>query len=173
MSWVSAPQRKFLLLAVLSALIPLSGCGYTPLYGSMDHDSKVTEAMQQVSVPTIGGGLVGLDVRNELLDSLGIEGSPIHPAQRLEVTVTPGLAGLLVQPDAAITRYNYTLVGSYKLVDSSSGKVLTQGSVYGESAYNVVASQYATVVARRDAEKRAAQNVSEEIATRVAVYFKQ
>jgi LPS-assembly lipoprotein len=165
-------------LCALFAASLLAACGYTPLYGSMSGsghgNAKITEAMKGLDVPQIpGGGLIGLDVRNGLLDNMGIDGNPVKPAQRLEVTLTPSLGGLLVQPDAAITRYNYTLLGAYRLVDTKDGHVLTEGHVYGQSAYNVVTSEYATVVARRDAERRAAQNVSTELATRIALYYKQ
>jgi LPS-assembly lipoprotein len=173
MSWSSLRATLCALLLLSSGL--LAGCGYTPLYGQMSDGGKVkvTEAMKGMAVPQIQGGLVGLDVRNGLLDFMGIDGSPINPDKRLEVTVSPSVVGLLVQPDAAVTRYNYTLTGSYRLVESQSGKVLTQGSVVGQSAYNVVLSEYATVVAERDAERRAARNVSEELASRVALYFQK
>jgi LPS-assembly lipoprotein len=173
MSWSRYAARASLALGITAMVGFLAGCGYTPLYGSMGHGGKVSEAMRQVAVPTVASGLVGLDVRNELLDSMGVDGSPIAPAQRLEVTVTPTVSGLLVQPDAAVTRYNYTLVGNYRLVDTKTNAVLTEGQVYGQSAYNVVISEYATVVARRDAERRAAHNVSDELAMRMAIYFKQ
>jgi LPS-assembly lipoprotein len=171
MSW---SNLRAALCALFSASL-LAACGYTPLYGDMSggpHNGKVMEAMKGLDVPQIPG-LLGLDVRNGLLDNMGIDGNPVKPAQRLEVTLTSSLGGLLVQPDAAITRYNYRLAGAYKLVDTKDGHVLTEGHVYGQSAYNVVTSEYATVVAQRDAERRAAQNISEELATRIALYYKQ
>ena len=164
MSW---PRILCLVLAC-----SLSGCGYTPLYGTNAAGVQNSVALSRVSIAPIGPDMVGYDVRTALLDQMNPDGEPSQPLHRLEVTLAPALAGLLVQPDAAITRYNYVLQGTYKLSDLTTGKIVTQGDVTGTSAYNVVTSEYATVVARRDAERRAAHTVSDAISLRVALYLK-
>lgn len=150
----------------------LAACGYTPLYGTSSAGMQTSEALSDVAIAPIDMGLVGLDVYTGLLDRINPEGSKAGSKHRLQVRLAPALSGLLVQPDSAITRYNYTLIGSYELIDLSTGKVAVSGDVVGTSAYNVVSSEYATVVARRDAEKRAAKSVSDEIALRIALYLK-
>jgi LPS-assembly lipoprotein len=169
MSW---PRLLGLLLPLLLAG-GLSGCaGYSPLYGTNAAGVRNSEVLSRVQVGSIEPGMVGYDVRNGLLDQINPDGEPAQPLHRLEVSLTPNLSGLLVQPDAAITRYNYTLLGRYRLIDLATGKVEAQGDVTGTSAYNVVTNEYATVVARRDAERRAAHSVSDGIALRVAVFLK-
>src|SRR5258707_3244104 len=62
-----------------------------------------------------------------LMDRINPEGEPGAPLHRIEITLTSALGGLLVQPDAAITRYNYQLVGNYKLVRSEERRVGKEG----------------------------------------------
>ena len=49
--------------------------------------------------------------------------------------------------------------------------MLTTGTQSELSAYNVVVSPYATLVAEQDASKRAAQEVAERIHLDLGVYF--
>jgi LPS-assembly lipoprotein len=75
-----------------------------------------------------------------------------------------------VQNDAAITRYNDTLTITYVLSDTK-GKELTKGTETGLSAYNVVASPYATLAAQKDSDMRSAEDIAYRIRTDLAVYF--
>ena len=59
---------------------------------------------------------------------------------------------------------------TYTLTDAK-GQVITKGIETGLSAYNVVASPYATLTAQQDADKRAAQDIADRIRTDLAVYF--
>ena len=163
MSWLRS-------LSVLM-MLGLAACGYQPLYGTSSPGVHASEALAKVQIASIEG-LVGRDVQVALLDRINPDGEPSQPTHRLEIKLIPSLAGLLVQPDAAITRYNYQLTGNYKLIDITTGNVVAQGSVLGTAAYNVVTNEYATVVARRDAEKRAAESIGQEIALRLALYMK-
>ena len=49
---------------------------------------------------------------------------------------------------------------------------MKSGDVTALSAYNVASSPYATVVAERDANDRAANDVAERIRTELALYFR-
>lgn len=167
MLWVKRAAAGLIAFGALA----LSGCGYTPLY-SADATNNVSEALAQVEIAPIGQGFVGLDVRTALLDHMSPNGEPARPVQRLEINLVPALGGLLVQPDSAITRYNYTLTANYKLIDVATGKVLNQGGATGTSGYNVVTSEYATVIARRDAERRAARSVGEKIVTQLSLFMR-
>lgn len=158
-------------LAAAVLVMSLGGCGFAPVYGDHAGAFQAQDALDRVQIAPIGGRMLGLNVRNELLDRLNPNGEPTSPAYRLEVTLVQGGAGSLVQPDASITRYNYTLTAKYSLIGLEDDKVLTAGSVFSRTAYNVVDSEYATLVGREDAQKRAASAVGEDLALRIALYF--
>jgi LPS-assembly lipoprotein len=164
--WWSDPRR--LLLALLLPL--LAGCGFTPVLG--ERTDAVDEKLSQISVAPMPG-IVGVYLRNDLLDRLRAEDKPAAASHRLEIGLNSNLFGSLVEPDASVTRYSLMLNADYRLVDLSSNEVVLKGNTEATSAYNVVESEYATLVARRDAEKRAAKMLSDDLSLRLALYFAQ
>jgi len=57
------------------------------------------------------------------------------------------------------------------LSDLATGQVIYQNDVRATGSYNVVGSDYATLVSEQDAEKRAAREISDEIVTLISVFF--
>ena len=114
---------------------------------------------------------VGQVLRNELLDRLNSAGEPVKPKYRLGVTVSERREGLAFQRDQTVTRYNLRLSAVYTLSDASTGQTLVRGQARAVAAYNVVQSEFANVVAERDAEVRAAREVGEEISIRIGVFL--
>jgi LPS-assembly lipoprotein len=166
--WWSDLRR--LLLALLLPLV--SACGFTPVLGEHGANALVEEKLAQISVAPMPG-IVGVYLRNDLLDRLRAEDKPTAASHRLEVGLSSGLVGSLVEPDASVTRYSLMLGASYKLIDLSSNAIVLEGNTEATSAYNVVESEYATLVARRDAERRAAKMLSDDLSLRLALFFAQ
>jgi LPS-assembly lipoprotein len=79
--------------------------------------------------------------------------------------------GLAIQIDNTITRFNLTLTANYFLTDARTGTAVTAGSLRATASYNVLQSDFANVIAERDAQQRAARNVADELKTRLAVFF--
>lgn len=158
-------------LAVLTCTL-LSGCGFHPLYGDWGSTAGTAEKLKTIYVEPIPEKL-GFELRNQLIDLFDASGRMSEGAYRLHIALSTRSQGIAVQNDAAVTRYNDTLTVSYELVDRSSNTVITRGEETGLSAYNVVASPYATLVAQQDADKRAAQDIAYRIRTDLAVFFAQ
>lgn len=150
----------------------LAACGFTPVLGEHGMDARAQDRLAQIEIAPVGG-LVGAYLRNNLLDRLGADDKPASPSHRLEVGLSPYLFGSLVEPDASVTRYNYTLRARYRLVDLSNNAVVLEGDTEAMSSYNVVESEYATVVARRAAEERVARVLSDDLSLRLALFFSQ
>ncbi len=149
----------------------IGGCGFTPIYGEKSAGVTASAALAQVEIAPIPG-MVGYYVRNGLVSRIhGNEG--VRASHRLDVSLSTGLGGVLVEPDASITRYNYTLSATYQLVDLGTNATVFKGTSNASTGYNVVDSEYATLVSKRDAEKRAAEFVSEEMTLRLALFFNQ
>ena len=149
----------------------LGACGFQPLYGEQPGGVRTNAELAQIEVLEIDQGRPGQDVYNGLIDRLSPNGEPIDPDYQLRVNLRETREGVAIERDASITRYNYLLSARYSLVDNRSGNVVHEGQSRSIASYNVVDSQFATLIAQRDAEERAATELSEDIKLRLAIFF--
>jgi LPS-assembly lipoprotein len=153
-------------LAAIALCVLLAGCGFHPMYGN-----SLAPQLSSVYVEPIAER-DGYELRNSLIDVLQSDGDAAGKAYRLKISLNESSQGIALQNDATITRYNNRLEARYTLSDAR-GNVLTTGTQSEMSAYNVVVSPYATLVAEQDASKRAAQEVAERIHLDLGVWFRQ
>jgi LPS-assembly lipoprotein len=153
-------------LVAIAGCVLLAGCGFHPMYGS-----SLAPQLSSVYVEPIAER-DGYELRNSLIDVLQSDGDAAGKAYRLKISLNESSQGIALQNDATITRYNNRLEAHYTLSDAR-GNVLTTGTQSEMSAYNVVVSPYATLVAEQDASKRAAQEVAERIHLDLGVWFRQ
>ena len=154
------------MLAALCLSLVLAGCGFHPMYGR-----ATGPAMSSVFVEPIAER-DGFELRTALIDSLQSDGEEHGKAYRLKIVLNESAQGIALQNDATITRYNNVLTARYTLYDVQEN-VLTSGTQTQMSAYNVVQSPYATLVASQDSSKRAAQDIAERIHLDLGVWFRQ
>jgi LPS-assembly lipoprotein len=164
-------MRNVRIAAALALAFAASGCGFHPLYGNSGDTAQNADKLASIYVDPIPERL-GYELRNTLIDLFDSSGRASEDSYRLHVTLSEKSLGVAVQNDAAITRYNDTLTVAYVLTDMK-GTVVTQGTETGLSAYNVVASPYATLTAQRDADMRSAGDIAYRIRTDLAVFFSQ
>ena len=167
--------RGLRLLAVFGLALALAACGFRPLYGRYGANPGAQRIFSSIYVQPIDAERAGYQLRNSLIDLLEASASPANAIYRLDVDLREARQGVAVQPNASITRYNYTLLARYKLIDAKSGKVITKGTQSTLSAYNVLpssaTSSYGTQSAREDAQKRAADDIAQRIRLDLGVYF--
>ena len=140
------------------------------MYGEQATGPAVTQEMAAISIDPIDDRL-GQLVRNALLDRVTPMGSPREPIYRLKVRVTEEREDVGLRQDASVTRANYRLNGQFQLVEIATDTPLMTGNTWTATAYDVVQQDFSTVVAQRDAERRLAVELAEEIRTRLAIYF--
>lgn len=158
--------RRFIGLVFLPLL--LAACGFQPLHG---RGGGTAERLSQVSVSPIDDR-VGQLVRNRLLDYFEPPGARAPALYRLDVSVSEAKDGLGIQEDRTITRYNLRLQAKYRLIRLANGQPLLEGETSTLAAYNVIRSDYANLIAERDARARAAQDIGDAIGLRVAVVLR-
>ena len=154
-------------LAVIAISLLLAGCAFRPMYGR----SSLSPQLASVFVEPVAER-DGYELRNRLIDLLQSDGEETGKKYHLKIVLNEASQGVTLQNDATITRYNQTLEARYTLTDAQ-GNVLTSGTESALSAYNVVQSPYATLVAEQDSSKRAAQDVAERIHLDLGVWFRQ
>lgn len=164
MSW---SRRQFM---ALSAGATLTACGFQPLYGNRSAARSVPMQFAQIDVNQIEGR-TGHHLRNSLIDRLSARGGHYKKQYRLDVALSESKDGLAIRADEAVTRFNYRLISNFRLTRIADQQILYESSLRATAAYNVVDSEFATLSAERDAEERAARDLSSEILTRLAIYF--
>ncbi|MBP7252136.1 MAG: hypothetical protein KBA75_01475 [Alphaproteobacteria bacterium] len=159
---------RFVLLCLL---LPLAGCGFQPLYGSKaEGGSGAAVALNQVAIANIPNR-DGQVLRNLLTDRLYQNGKPTEPLYRLAVEMRQSETALGIRRDATASRTRLDMLAHYVLRRASDNKVLIDSNAETSVSFNQLVAQYATVTARDDARGRALHELSEQIMTRLALYF--
>jgi LPS-assembly lipoprotein len=166
MSW-----SRTLSCALLAAtLFGAAGCGFHPLYGQWSSAAISTPELAAVDIDLIPNR-EGQLVRNSLLDKM----QPQGPAPRALYKLTIGLSlqrdSFGIRTDQTATRGSLTMVAGYTITDLASGKAILTSSSRSVSSYNILDSDFATVISEDDAIRRTAVDLSEEIKTRVAIFL--
>ncbi|MDE2135225.1 MAG: hypothetical protein KGM97_03195 [Alphaproteobacteria bacterium] len=165
-------------IAVLGLTLVLAGCGFHPLYAmpGSAHGS-MRQNLSSIYVEPIADRQ-GYELRNSLIDLLDARAESGGAAYRLRLTLAEKSDAVGVQSQTvgavtqtAITRYNDTLTVDYELADARTKEVVAHGTETGLSAYNVLSSPYATLVAQQDADRRADDDIAERVRIDLAVYF--
>lgn len=164
MSLSSKPptRRKLLGLLPAAALFGVAGCGFTPVYGP---GSAAAGLRGRIALPAFDSRL-SFDMFERLEQRLGPPESPLF---RLTISTTVEEQGLAISQDNAITRYNLRATAEYSLTSLTTDERVFAARARAFTAYSATASAYATRVAARDAERRIAVSLADQIATRIAV----
>lgn len=157
-------------LAVTMALA-CGGCSFHPLYARSGPDAAGQTVFHSIYVEPIAAERAGYELRDSLMDLLAGADQPSHAVYRLSVKVRQTVEGIAVQTNASITHYSYTLIADYELTNIRTGASITKGMEKTVSAYDVVASPYATLVAQQDAQKQGAHDIAGRIRIDLGVYF--
>lgn len=164
-------RRK--LLAGIAGIVgsgALSGCGFRPLYGRSG-DTDLGETLSQVEIGPIPDR-VGQLVRNALLDGFTPRGTRGQALYRLDVIVTESISSLALRKSANATRADLNLNGSFRLLTQDTGESLLSGSSHAISSYNILNSEFTTLMAEKGARDRAAQQLADDIRVKVATFLK-
>lgn len=173
----TASGRRLLLrgMAGLLAAGGAGGCGFRPLHGggASGGDAAVAAELAATRVAPIPERF-GQLVRRELQQRLETLGRGTVPA-RWEVVVGPSLSaesiGLL--RDGSTTRVRYIATANWTLVRIAPREAIANGFERAIDAYNLQPNQFFAGDMSRDAlERRLADLLASEVATRVALRFR-
>lgn len=154
---------------VLALCTVLAACGFRPLL-TVDEGPEVRGQLAAVEVREFGGR-PGQLVRNALLDELSAGAPEVPPRYVLLVDLTRRTDALGIQLDSTITRYNLTLVAQFRLLSRDDNRVLYSSTVRRVASYNVRRAPFTTLAAERNAERRAAIELGNNISTLLGIYF--
>jgi LPS-assembly lipoprotein len=157
-------------LTVVASLL-LSACGFTPLYATRSDNGGVVTALAAISVQT-PPDRVNRALRIALEDQLRAN-TLVAPQYALALSSILSEADVAIEQDTEVTRTNLTLRTSFILRDMETNASLYEAKAFAIVAYNRVPSEFANIIAERDAQERVAKQVAEEVRTKLAIYFER
>ena len=159
----------FRTFAPIFVVLLLGACGFRSLYGT-DATGDAPGELATIKVNPIADRL-GQQLRNNLLDLLNPRGRPANPRYFLTVRLDQSTQRLAIEKDAFATRANLRLLANFSLHDPDSQEIVRSGKSLMVSSYNILASEFATLMAEKDAKARAAREIAHDIRTRLAAFF--
>jgi len=168
------------LLAVVGLAGLTAGC-FQPMYAERnDGTPGLREKLMGVDLPPINKAnasreaRVGVEVRNALAFKLYGTATGMPPTHRLEIRFASSKTSLIVDPNTGLPNSeNYGIDAQYNLIEVVSGKSVMTGTTFARVSYDMPGSyqRFARNRALRDAEDRAANEIAENINTRLASFF--
>jgi LPS-assembly lipoprotein len=187
MSW----SRRTLLASGLAVLAgPLAGCGFRPLYGNASATPKSGNAPVDAQLalikvdpvtssrnpdPFAQGFEADYDARtgqilhNYLRDGFTPRGQS-QVAYRLAVEITEKVDRTLTVKNDETTREDLGVSAAYELTDAK-GQTLVKDTSRIITSYDVTNEPFNDISVRKDARRRAAEQLGELIKTRLSVFF--
>jgi len=164
-------RGKFRSAVLVTVALLATGCGFRPLYGDPGGARASTaEQMAAIRILPLRDRL-GQQMHNMLRDRLNPRGQPRDPAYVLAVKLSEVREELGIRKDETATRANLTLYANYTLRAASGDKILFTGQSSSVNSFNILSNQFASLFSESDAQTRALRELSDDIRTRLGLYF--
>jgi len=149
----------------------LAACGFQPLYGRRD-TVTVPDEFTAIFIARIEER-VGQELRNHLVKTLQPRGRLGAPLYRLETSVSEGRTSLGVRKSAFATRGALRVNAAVNLYQIKSGSSVLSFNSIVSASFNIFKSEFATLMAEKDARRKAIQDIAEDIRVRIGAYLKE
>ena len=177
----SAKSRIAVRLLAVAALAGLTAGCFQPMYAERsDGTPGLRDKLMGVDLPPVDkpngsrDARIGVEIRNALAFKLYGQATGMPPTHKLVLRFTTSRSTLILDPNTALpSSENYGVDAQYNLVDLATNKSVMTGSTFSRVSYDIPGQmqRFARARAFRDAEDRAAQEIAENIQTRLASYF--
>jgi LPS-assembly lipoprotein len=169
---------RLLAVSVLAALT--AGC-FQPMYAEhTDGTPGLRDKLLGVELPPVDKpnaspeARIGVEIRNALAFKLYGTATGTAPTHRLVLRFTTSRSSLIVDPNTGLpTSENLGIDAQYNLIEIVSNKSVMTGTTFSRVTYDMPGSyqRFSRTRAIRDGEDRAAQEIAENIQTRLASFF--
>jgi len=169
---------RFLAVAALAATT--AGC-LQPMYAEhTDGTPGLRDKLMGVEIPPVDKpnaspeARIGVAIRNALAFKLYGNATGSSPTHHLVLKFQTTRSSLIIDQATGLpTSENVGIDVQYNLVENVTNKSVMTGTTFARTSYDIPGSyqRFARQRAFRDAEDRAAQQIAENIGTRLASYF--
>jgi LPS-assembly lipoprotein len=178
----SAKSRIAVRLLAVAALAGLTAGCFQPMYAERgDGTPALREKLMGVELPPVEGksnasrdARLGVEIRNALAFKLYGQATGMPPTHKLVLRFSTSRSSLMLDPATALpSSENYGIDAQFNLVELATNKSVMTGTTFSRVSYDIPGQmqRFARARAFRDAEDRAAQEIAENIQTRIASYF--
>jgi LPS-assembly lipoprotein len=168
------------LLAVVALAALTAGC-FQPMYAERtDGKPGLRDKLMGIEIPPVDKAYasrearVGVEIRNALAFKLYGTATGAPPTHRLVLRFTSSRSSLMINPSTGLpSSENYGIDVQYNLIDNATNQSVMTGTTFSRVSYDIPGSyqRFARQRTVRDAEDRAANEVAENISTRLAAFF--
>jgi LPS-assembly lipoprotein len=178
---LSARTRIAARLVAVAALAALTAGCFQPMYAEhADGSPDLREKLMGVDLPPVDkpngsrDARIGVEIRNALAFKLYGNATGMPPTHKLVLKFNTTRASLIVDPKTQLpSSENYGIDAQFNLVELATNKSVMTGTTFSRVTYDMPGSyqRFARSRAFRDAEDRAAQEIADNIQTRIASFF--
>jgi LPS-assembly lipoprotein len=176
-----ARTRIALRLLAVAALAALTAGCFQPMYAERsDGTPGLREKLMGVEVPPVDkpnasrDARIQVEVRNALAFKLYGNATGMPPTHRLVLRFSSSRSSLMIDVNTGLpSSENVGIDAQYNLIEIASNKSVMTGTTFSRVSYDMPGSyqRFARSRAFRDAEDRAANEIAENIQTRLASFF--
>jgi LPS-assembly lipoprotein len=178
---LSAKVRIAVRLVAVAALAALTAGCFQPMYAEhADGSPALRDKLLTVDLPPVDKpnasreARIGIQIRNALAFKLYGNAAGAPPLYKLVIRFSSSRSSLILDPNTELpSSENYGIDAQYNLVELATNKSVMTGSTFSRVTYDMPGSyqRFARSRAYRDAEDRAANEIAENIGTRLASFF--
>ena len=178
---LSARTRIAARLLAVAALAALTAGCFQPMYAEhADGTPGLREKLMGIELPPVDKPNAsreargGVEVRNALAFKLYGTATGMPPTHRLVLRFITTRSSLIVNPNTGLpSSENYGIDAQYNLINVATNQSVMTGTTFSRVSYDLPGSyqRFARSRALRDAEDRAANEIAENITTRLASFF--
>ncbi len=177
----SAKFRIAARLVAVAALAALTAGCFQPMYAEhADGTPGLREKLMGVDLPPVDKpnaspeARIGVNIRNALAFKLYGTATGMAPTHKLVLRFQTSRSSLIVSPTTGLpTTENVGIDAQYNLIELATNKSVMTGTTFARTSYDIPGSyqRFARQRAFSDAEDRAAEQIAENIKTRLAAFF--
>lgn len=159
------------------AMALLTACGFEPMYGNTTSGSygkiATEDQLAQVTINNIPNA-EGQYLRNKLIDRFYRRGRPVKSAYSLSVApLKETETNLDVTIESENTRAQLRIDTTIQLIDNATDTAVLKRDIRAFNSFNVLGSQFTTIVSEQDAREAALDDLARQIETQLILYFGQ
>jgi LPS-assembly lipoprotein len=164
-------RRRAVLLLFAGMPLALSGCGWQRLYAD-PAAAPADAALRAIGVAPITDR-IGQRLELELRDALNPTGIPTPQRYLLRTTLAIFRSDLGITSQGLATVGKLDVYATFSLSDLPTGQVLLINTVHSADTFQILANQYANIVAEDDARTRIDGDLAQQIVTRLTLFLQR